>query len=101
MHVLPPTGQTLLGFMDNVMGSAAVGTFPVTTTSVSVYLTCAGKGAIKIVIDPVGSFPLECEATGAASANRFQVSGYGQDHFSVSIAAQPGQVWAATVAADS
>ncbi len=91
-----PEGMTVLDTQDEMTGSASLGSFPVTKDVAWIYLTCWGSGPIRINIDVVGSFPLECDETATTSINQFQVTGNGQ--FSVDIEAQPGQVWAVTVA---
>lgn len=89
-------GQVVRTSMDNVEGSAKVGVFDVTTDNVFVYLTCVGNGEIRINVDPLGSFPLDCATTGAASMNQFEVALY--DTYGISIESGPGQVWAVTIA---
>lgn len=89
----------MLASLDDASGSADIGAFAVESDIAWVYLTCEGTGEIRIVIDPIGSFPLLCEDTGTASANQFQVSDY--QEYSVRIEPGPAQTWAVTVADDA
>ena len=95
-HYVPP-GQTIIASLDDATGSANLGRFAVTTKDVFVYLSCEGPGVIRIVMDNVGDFPLDCSPSDPApSTNQFQVSEIAD--YSVEIESQPGQRWAATVA---
>ncbi|QTX04855.1 hypothetical protein [Agromyces archimandritae] len=89
-------GQRVRGFLDDVVGSAIVGQYPVQKDIVHVYLTCVGEGEIRIEIDPIGVFPLDCAATGVASANQFEVSSIPE--FTLRVEGSPEQRWAVTIA---
>lgn len=94
-HYTPPQGEDVVTSLDNQVSSGEIGVFPVTHRNAVIYLTCDGEGTVTIAIDPVGTFPVECATTGAASENQFDVGEYTE--FRVGIESEPGQTWAVTV----
>ena len=92
-----PEREKIIGSIDDQTGSATVGVYPVKSKIVKVYLTCFGKGTIRIDSPEIGSFPIPCTPDGVVpSANEFQI-----DHlkkYTVGVTSEPGQRWAATVA---
>lgn len=91
-----PDDQVIVAAVDDKTGTATLGSHESKKRNVLVYVTCSGPGQIKIVFQPLGSYPLVCNQTGAGSLNTFGLA-VGSS-YTVSIEGGAGQVWAATLA---
>lgn len=98
VHLTPAeeTGETVIKTVDNQQGAVAIGDFTARQRYALVYVTCAGPGNIRVTLEPLGTYPLQCAATGIGSRNQFEV-GAGRK-YSVSIDGDRGQTWAVTLA---
>ena len=92
-----PSGEKVIGSLDNQTATARLGQFRVESKFIKVYLTCFGPGEVLISVDGVGKFPLPCNQSDIVpSENQFQVSDL--KSYSVAIESAAGQRWAATLA---
>jgi hypothetical protein len=73
---LPPNDEQVLGHLDSKRGIFRLGPYAVTTPRIAVYAVCRGAGTVTVVIDGVGSFPMDCstDPTAPGVRNVFDVS---------------------------
>lgn len=92
-----PSGEKVVGSLDNQTATMSLGQFSVESKFIKVYLTCFGPGEVLINVDGVGKFPLPCNQNDVVpSENQFEVSHL--KSYSVGIESAVGQRWAATLA---
>jgi hypothetical protein len=93
-----PTGtnETVIKSAGSQQGIENVGDFTAKQRYALVYITCSGAGNISLTVEPLGTYPLNCDQTGVGSRNQFEI-GVGKN-YSVSVNGGRGQTWAVTVA---
>jgi hypothetical protein len=97
VHLEPADdGVTVIDTVDDQQGSSFLGVFAAEERFAFVDVTCSGPGNIDLVVEPLGTYQLDCDQTGAGSPGQFEV-GVGAS-YTVTINGRDGQTWAATIA---
>lgn len=70
-----PSGETLIGQLSSQRGINEIGPFPVTSSSVYVYVRCLGQGTVNVEVAGVASFGNDCstDASDLGTENELDV----------------------------